>query len=227
MGFAIALGAFFNYPPTFQAPSNTKSMAYWWLRSWLPDQPIGQSFCALPIYPLPFLALCCFFFRLLLSTGGAHYGFVLGAAVSFLALRIWIPAGYAATCCFDAHRWFVYLLVSLIFHYLQPHRYIELQIADCIRLTAKYLKLRGDLWNVDANREKSSEKQLALQVELNVIHENLRDIIFRNHSSSGSSNQNRKMLIVFVLLIEILELALSTSFNHAKLQEQFEEDPTC
>jgi hypothetical protein len=44
-------------------------------------------------------------------------------------------------------------LFRLFFQYLSPHRYVELQIADCIKLTAKYLKLRGDLWTVTADRK--------------------------------------------------------------------------
>ena len=35
-----------------------------------------------------------------------------------------------------------YLLISILFHYLYPHRYTELQIEKCINLTSKYLKLR-------------------------------------------------------------------------------------
>jgi hypothetical protein len=37
-----------------------------------------------------------------------------------------------------------YLIVSLIFFYIRPNRYAELQI-ECIKLTSKYLQLRGDL----------------------------------------------------------------------------------
>lgn len=116
---------------------------------------------------------------------------------------------------------FFYLLVSVIFYYVNPYRYAELQVAECARLTAKYLKLRGDLWNVDADRGKIIEKQLRLQVELNVIHENIRDTLLRAEASSGSSHQTRKLLIAFVSLLDILELGLSTSFEHGKLHEKF------
>src|SRR5690606_29030988 len=85
----------------------------------------------------------------------------------------------------------------------------------------KYLKLRGDLWNTDANRPKIIEKQLKLQVELNIIHENLREALIRNRPNSGNSVQNRKMLLEFISLVEIMELALSTSFDHDKLHQKF------
>jgi hypothetical protein len=71
-----------------------------------------------------------------------------------------------------------YLLISIIFQYLSPHRYVELQIADCIKLTAKYLKLRGDLWTVTADRKAIIEKH-HLQVELNTIHQSIREVLVR------------------------------------------------
>ena len=53
---------------------------------------------------------------------------------------------------------------------MQPYKYIELQIAEGIKLTAKYLKLRGDLWSPEENREKIIEKQLDIQVDMNLIN---------------------------------------------------------
>jgi len=118
-----------------------------------------------------------------------------------------------------------YLIISLLFHYLRPYRYAELQVAECIKLTAKYLKLRGDLWNSIADRNVILEKQLHLQVELNTIHHNIRRVLIGKQINAVSSNQNRKMLIVFISLVEILELALSTSFDHNKLHQKFEKHP--
>jgi uncharacterized membrane protein YccC len=118
-----------------------------------------------------------------------------------------------------------YLLVSLIFYYIRPHRYVELQISQCIKLTAKYLKLRGDLWELDSDRKVIIEKQLHLQVQLNTIQENIREVLIRNRTTSGSSNQNRKMLMSFISLMEIMELAVSTSFDHNKLHQKFDNHP--
>ncbi len=115
-----------------------------------------------------------------------------------------------------------YILISLLFYFIRPKRYVELLTVDCIRLTSKYLKLRGDLWNIDANKSKIIEKQLHLQVEINTIHENLREFLIRNNSSSNS-NHNRKMLIVFTTMVDILELALSTAFDYDKLHKKFAE----
>jgi len=114
-----------------------------------------------------------------------------------------------------------YTCLSLLFNYLSPHRYTELQLAECLKLTSKYMKLRGDLWNTDANRAAIVEKQLHLQVNINLTHENLREILIRNRANTGASNRSRRMLIMFISLMEVLELALSTSFDHSTLHEKF------
>ncbi len=118
-----------------------------------------------------------------------------------------------------------YLLISVLFHYLFPHRYTELEIEKCINLTSKYLKLRGDLWEIDSDRKAITKKQLLLQVELNEVHENIREVLIRNRTDYGSSHQNRKMLLSFISLVEIMELAISTSFDHNKLHQKFDEHP--
>ena len=97
-----------------------------------------------------------------------------------------------------------------------------MQITECMRLTAKYLKFRGDLWEIDSDRDKITKKQLSLQVDLNTIHENVRDILIRNRTNYGASNQNRRMLLSLISLVEIMELALSTSFDHQKLHQKMQ-----
>lgn len=118
-----------------------------------------------------------------------------------------------------------YLIISIVFYYINPHRYTELEIEKCIQLTSKYLKLRGDLWEIDSDRKAITKKQLLLQVELNEVHENIREVLIRNRTDYGSSHQNRKMLLSFVTLVEIMELAISTSFDHNKLHQKFDEYP--
>jgi hypothetical protein len=61
-----------------------------------------------------------------------------------------------------------------------------------------------NLWELESDRKTITEKQLNLQVQLNTIHENIREILIRNRTTSGSSNQNRKLLLVFISLVEIM-----------------------
>jgi len=227
-GFTIALGSFLTYPSDI--PSTLKHKINGVLVAAFIVAGANLLVNLLHPFPLvfyPFLALLLFFLSIISVYGQratmVSFSGLLTVSLAFADLNTGVEMLRHSGLMLIGGLF--YLIVSLIFHYVQPYRYIELQIAECIRLTSKYLKLRGDLWNISADREKIIEKQLHLQVELNLIHENLREIIFRNHSATGSSNQNRKMLIVFVLLVEVLELALSTSFNHSKLHEKFNAHP--
>lgn len=228
IGFTIALGAFYTYPSDI--PSNLKHK----IKGIIVTALIVSCVNLLVnlVYPFPWLFYPFLGILLFLSSMLSVYGqratmvsfsALLSISLSFAHLHEGWEAVLHSSYIFIGGLF--YLVVSLIFHYVKPHRYVELQIAEGIRLTAKYLKLRGDLWNPDADRKKIIEKQLHLQVELNQIHENLRQVLIGNRATSGDSSQNRKMLIVFITLVEIQELALSTSFDHNKLHKKFSNHP--
>ncbi|MCY1488573.1 Inner membrane protein YccS [compost metagenome] len=229
IGFNIALGAFLTYPSDI--PSNRKHRINGILVAAL--IVAGNNLLVNLLYPLPWIlypaiAVMIFFFSMI-SVYGQRATQVSFSALLSICLAFghihegWEMLQYSGLMLVGG---LFYLAISLTFNYIRPHRYAELQIAECIRLTSKYMKLRGDLWKVDSPREKIIEKQLYLQVELNTIHENLREILIRNRSNSnGTSDQTRKMTLVFISLMEILELALSTSFDHNKLHQKFADHP--
>lgn len=228
VGFTIALGSFLTYPSDI--PSNLKHKINGVLVAAL--IVAGCNLLVNVLHPFPFIlyptiALLLFFLSMI-SVYGHRANMVSFSGLLSVSLAFGhIHTGWEMlqNSGFMLIGGLFYLLVSLVFHFLQPNRYVELQMADCIKLTSKYLKLRGNLWDADADRAKIIEKQLHLQVELNVIHENIREILIRNRPDSGSSNQNRKMLLVFITLVEIMELAVSTSFDHNKLHEKFDAHP--
>lgn len=227
-GFTIALGALLTYPSDI--PSNIRHKING--VSVAAQIVAGSNLLINFLYPYtyilyPVLILLVFFLSMISVYGQranmVSFSGLLAICLAFGHIHTGIEMlQYAALMLAGG---FFYLFISLLFEYITPHRYVELQVAECIKLTSKYMKLRGDLWNPDADRRTIIESQLTIQVELNTIHENLREILIRNRSNSGTSNQNRKMLLVFISSVEILELALSTSFDHNRLYEKFREFP--
>lgn len=224
-GFLIALGAFLTYPSDI--PSSLRHKTNGVLVASLIVS--GATLLVNLLHPLPWLlyplTAVLLFFLAMIPVYGHRANMVAFSGL----LAVCLAFGHISTGwdMLLQSGWMLlgglfYLLVSLGFHFIRPHRYSELQLAQCMSLTSKYLKLRGDLWDKDANRNKIIEKQLHLQVELNTIHENIREVVIRTRISSGHSERNRKLLLVFVSLVEIMELALSTSFDHRKLYENFE-----
>jgi uncharacterized membrane protein (TIGR01666 family) len=228
MGFAIAIGAFFTYPSDI--PSNLKHKINGILVTTFLVS--GINLVVNIVYPYswifyPFLALLIFLIAMISVYGQratmVSFSCLIAVSLAFSSINTgWAMIQHSGLILAGG---LFYLLISLIFHYIRPNRYIELQIAECIKLTAKYLKLRGDLWTLNADKKAITEKQLHLQVELNTIHQNIREVLISSHTTSGSSNQNRKMLLVFISLVEILELALSTAFDHDKLHQKFDDHP--
>ncbi len=228
IGLTIAIGALFTFPS--DTPSNLKHKINGLLVTVFILAGVNLLINATYLYPIlfyPVFAVLVFILSML-----AVYG-QRATMVAFSALMI-LSISLAHT-----HKGLemlqhsglllcgglFYLLISIIFYYINPHRYTELQIVECIKLTSKYLKLRGDLWELNSNRKEITRKQLILQVELNNIHENIREILVRNRTDYGSSHQNRKMLLAFMSLVEIMELAVSTSFDHNKLHQKFDAHP--
>ncbi|KAF2516869.1 FUSC family protein [Flavobacterium salilacus subsp. salilacus] len=228
MGFAVAIGAVLIYPSDI--PSNLPHR----IRGLLTASLIVVS-CTLVVnllQDLPFLfypiIVLLVFFLSMISVYGQR-----ATMVSFSGLlALTLASGHLhqgwdilVHCGLVWAGGLIYTLTSLTFNYLNPYRYTELQMVECLKLTSKYMKQRGHLWDIDTDREKIIEKQLFLQVELNTIHESLREVLLRKGSNAGNSNRSRKMLLIFISLVEVLELALSTSFDHSKLHEKFSKHP--
>ena len=226
IGFTIALGAFLTYPSDI--PSSLKDKIKGVFVAALLVSGSNLLINCLYPYPFlfyPFLAILLFTVAMFSVYGkrGTMVSFstLLSISLAFAHLSSgWIMVQHALLLLGGG---LFYLLISLLFYYINPNRYVEIQMGICIKLTAKYLKLRGDLWVPNADRKAIIEKQLHLQVELNEIQQDIREVLISDYS--GSSNQNRKLLIVFISLVEILELALSTSFDHNRLHQKFEQHP--
>jgi uncharacterized membrane protein (TIGR01666 family) len=228
IGFTLALGAFFTYPSDI--PSNLKHKINGILVTVLIVS--GVNLLINLSYPYvwlfyPLLAVLLFFLSMISVYGQratmVSFSALLSISLAFAHLQTgWDRLQYSGLLLLGG---LFYLIISLIFFHIRPHRYAELQIAECIKVTSKYLKLRGDLWEVNSDRKEITKKQLDLQVQLNTIHENIREVLIRNRTNSGSSNQNRKMLLVFISLVEIMELAIATSFDHNKLHQKFDGHP--
>lgn len=225
LGISLALGVFLTYPADI--PSNLSHRARGLFTAAFIVAGCTLLVNALHPYPWMFYPLITviIFFLSMLAVYGQRATMVSFSGLLAIALATghihqgWDMVIYSGTVLAGG---LLYTGVSLLFNYLSPHRYTELQIAECLKLTARYMKLRADLWDADADRSAIIEKQLHLQVEINTIHENLREVLIRGWQPEGGSNRSRKMLLVFISLMEVLELALSTSFDHSKLHAKFE-----
>ncbi|UUV21169.1 FUSC family protein [Paenimyroides aestuarii] len=117
-----------------------------------------------------------------------------------------------------------YTSISVLFYFIKPNRYINLEVAECIEITGEYLQLRADLWTTDADREKINRQMLEKQIRINELHEHIREYLVYNKARTLNSNNNRKLLVALTSVVEILELAMANTFNHEEFIDFFKED---
>lgn len=120
----------------------------------------------------------------------------------------------------------LYMFLSLLFYIIKPNRYINLEIALCMHRISDYLNLRAKLWNDDADLDDIRHKQLELQISINESLDLIREYLVYNKAKTINSNNNRKQLIALTSLVEIMELAISNTFNHKEIKVSFSDDPT-
>lgn len=227
-GFALAIGALLTFPSDVPGSLSHKIkgilLAVFLIAATTLVLGYMQNY---PVLLYPVLLILLFFFSMISVYGyrANMISFVCLIAITLAFSHTYSGRELIVHCGYLFLGGLFYFSISMLFYFLRPHRYVELQISDCLKLTSQYLKLRGDLWNLDADRTKITENQLEIQVRINEIHENLRESLIRNTLHSSNSDENRKMLIVFTNLMEILEIALSFAFNHNELHQKFDNHP--
>ena len=117
-----------------------------------------------------------------------------------------------------------YLTLSNIWTYINPKHHTEKLLAECLELTAKYLKTRAHLLTENNKREELQKELFLLQSDLNDKHESLRNLLISNRRASGNSNYARKRLLIFIELVDILELAMSNPVDYNKMDEVLQDD---
>ncbi|MEX2592292.1 MAG: FUSC family membrane protein [Anditalea sp.] len=118
-----------------------------------------------------------------------------------------------------------YMLFSHLSHLL-AHRSQTLQLmAECMEITAVYLKTRGELALEKGDKKELQKKLFELQTEINAKHETLREILLSSRRNSGQSNFSRRQVLIFIELIDILELAIGNLPNVHKIRETSKKHP--
>jgi len=114
-----------------------------------------------------------------------------------------------------------YLLLSSLFHPFLQKRQINNSLTECFLLTARYIQIRGKLAIANRDEKDLKNELYDLQVNINAIHESLRELLLNERQSSGFSNYKRKQLLIFIELIDILELSIANPANYVKINTLF------
>lgn len=118
-----------------------------------------------------------------------------------------------------------YLFFGLIYHLIFPKSMIEESLSETIRLTAKYVNVRRKLIEPDCDRVKYLGRLIQLQNRLTESHEVLRELLFAEKRHFWKSNYISNRQLIFIQLIEILELAVSNPVDYDNADRLFKNFP--
>lgn len=114
-----------------------------------------------------------------------------------------------------------YLSLTYLKSLLFPKIQVDQLFVKTIEKTVEYLRIRGELFGSSENRDELRHKLFELQIEINELHETLREIIFVSRGNSVSSNRSRRQQLIFTELVDILELAIANPVDYDKFDEVF------
>lgn len=112
-----------------------------------------------------------------------------------------------------------YLMISVSWYLLRPQRASEQLLAETMELTAAYLRIRSKMFSQESGHEELQKELFNRQVELNEHHESLREILIGARQTSGNSAYTRKRLLIFIDLVDMLELAMANPIDFRKMKE--------
>ena len=226
IGVSLAIGSFLVAPS--DVPGNLKHRLFGMLTALFLGVSVTllsgllqlSIWLELPIYfvVIFFLAyISVYGFRASLVTFTGLIAFVLGFANLGGDNLIMHAALIAA-----GGLWFIF--ITSIYWILRPEKHQELLLGETAQLTSKFLAIRSKLGNRN-ERENLLKEQFNLQISINDLHESLRESLIGNRKRSGRSNSARRKILVFIELVDILELSIAHPVNFQKVDELNEDFP--
>jgi len=114
-----------------------------------------------------------------------------------------------------------YLLFSLLLNKLSAKKDEKQLLSDTLSLTGEYLKLRGELLTERVLQDELFKKLLELQTKISEKHETLRESLLLARRKTGRSHYEEKRLLIFISLVDILELAMANTLDYSKIDSLF------
>ncbi|MEP7165683.1 MAG: FUSC family membrane protein [Ferruginibacter sp.] len=115
-----------------------------------------------------------------------------------------------------------YMLVALVFFRFTPYRPAQRSLGECIHETAKFLRIKASLYDVNSNFEAEYRKLVAQQIVVNEKQDAVRELLYKNRELTKESTTSGKILILtFSDLMDLYEQITATWYNYESLRVRF------
>lgn len=120
---------------------------------------------------------------------------------------------------------FWYLALIIVSQYVLPKVQVDFLFIQLIEKTSEFINIRGKLLVDVDDRSTLLERNSILQIEINELHETIREVILEKRLQAGFSNRTRRQQLIFSNIMEMYEFAVSNTIDYEKFDELFIEYP--
>lgn len=115
-----------------------------------------------------------------------------------------------------------YLLVAMIFFRLTPYRPAQRALGDCIHETAKFLRIKSELYDIKVDFEDEYRKLVTQQIIVNEKQDAVRELLFKNKEIlKEPSRTGRLLVLTFADAVDLYEQIMATWYDYRLLRERF------
>ncbi len=224
IGFCVAMGTLFTFLPNTDGTlkHRTFGMVYGLILSLIIS---GLMFVGFKLNNTIFLILfsICIFAVSIISVYGFRASMVslsglMAVVMAFAARKYNLELIPLLSLITVGGLW--YLILSSFLHFIFYRRTTAASLADCIELTADYLRIRENLnWHNSKDETELRKELLKTEVSLNEKHELLRELLLSKRRNEGQSNKTNRFLLIFLELLDIYELAVANNFEIQEIEE--------
>ncbi len=115
-----------------------------------------------------------------------------------------------------------YMALSLLFYTIRPYRPLQQALGECVREVARFLELKASFYRQQVPLERIYQQLVAQQIVVNEKQEAVRELMFKSRLVvKESTNASRKLLLIFVDLVDLFERSTLIHADYASLREKF------
>ncbi len=115
-----------------------------------------------------------------------------------------------------------YMVIALFFFRLYPYRPAQRLLGNCLHETAKFLRIKSTLYNIESDIDAEYKKLVAQQVIVNEKQDELRELLYKTRELVREPTDTGKLLMVtFADVVDLYEQIMATWYDYSLLREKF------
>jgi uncharacterized membrane protein (TIGR01666 family) len=115
-----------------------------------------------------------------------------------------------------------YMVIALLFFRLTPFRPAQRALGNCLHETAKFLRIKAELYDVNSNITEEYRKLVTQQVVVNEKQDELRELLYKSRELiKDPSNTGKLLVVTFADVIDLYENIMATWYDYTLLRQKF------